>query len=184
MIFTPTLLAGAFVIEPELNPDRRGFFARTYCRTEFSAHHIELEVVQSSIAFNAKRGTLRGLHYQSPPFEEAKLVYCPKGGIFDVIVDLRPGSPTRYQWAGFELNESNHRMLFAPAGVAHGYQTLEDDTTVFYQISEAYHPECARGLRWNDPAIGIIWPPIENRVISVRDREFPLIGITQAQREP
>src|SRR5512139_2522587 len=123
MIFTTTPLAGAFVIEPELNPVGRGFFARTYCRKEFSAHHIEFEVVQSSVAFNAKRGTLRGLHYQSPPFEEAKLVSCLKGGVFDVIVDLRSGSPTRHQWLSIELSEANHKMLFAPAGVAHGYQT-------------------------------------------------------------
>jgi dTDP-4-dehydrorhamnose 3,5-epimerase len=153
MIFTETRLKGAFIIEPEKLDDERGFFARTYCQKEFKDHGLNPVVAQCNISFNRVKGTLRGLHYQIAPYEEAKLVYCTKGAIYDVIIDLRASSLTFKKWFGVDLTAENRRMLYIPEGFAHGFQTLEDDTEVFYQMSEFYNPEYARGIRWNAPAL-------------------------------
>ena len=174
MIFTETKLHGAFVIEPELIEDERGFFARTWSQTEFVQHGLNPRVVQTNLSFNQRRGTLRGMHFQAKPHEEAKVVCCTAGSIADVIVDLRPESPTFRQWIKVELSANNRLMLYVPESFAHGFQTLEDDTEVAYQISEYYHPESARGVRWDDPVFGIDWP-LEISVISERDRSHPFI---------
>jgi dTDP-4-dehydrorhamnose 3,5-epimerase len=172
MIFTETKLKGTFVIDPEKLEDERGFFARTWCQREFADRGLNPCIAQCSISFNHKRGTLRGMHYQVAPHEEAKVVCCNRGAIYDVIVDLRPDSPTFIEWLAVELHAENRRMLYIPEGFAHGFQTLEDNTEIFYQISEFYAPEYARGLRWDDAAFGIQWPPAD-RTISVRDRTHP-----------
>lgn len=172
MKFSPTALTGACIIDIEPVPDERGFFARSWCREEFARHGLNPDLAQCSISFNKKRGTLRGLHYQARPHEETKVVRCTRGAICDVIVDLRPESPTFRKWIAVELSADNRRMLYIPAGLAHGFQSLTDDTEVFYQISTPYHPESARGARWNDPAFGIEWPVTE-RVISDKDRQYP-----------
>jgi dTDP-4-dehydrorhamnose 3,5-epimerase len=156
----------------EPHRDERGFFARTWCREEFEAHHLNPELAQCSTSFNKRRGTLRGLHYQDDPYAEAKLVRCTRGAIYDLIVDVRPGSKTFKQWLSVELTADNLLMLYIPEGFAHGFQTLEDDTEVFYQISEFYHPECSRGIRWNDPLFDLRWP-IVSRIMSERDENFP-----------
>jgi len=168
VIFTETKLKGAFLIEPEKRLDERGFFARTWCQHEFEAHGINVDWVQGNISFNRNKGTIRGMHYQVPPRDEDKLVRCTMGAIFDVIVDLRPGSKTLGHWTAVELTESNRLMLFVPRGMAHGFQTLVDDTEVCYEMSEYYHPEMARGLRWDDPTLRIQWPQSPH-VISERD---------------
>lgn len=172
MIFTETNLRGAFLVDLERNEDHRGFFARTWCSREFEAHGLNPRLVQCSVSSNARKGTLRGLHYQAAPFAEAKLVRCAVGAIFDVIVDLRHASPTRGQHVGVELTASNHRALYVPEGVAHGFLTLTDGSQVLYQMSEFYHPAAAGGVRWNDPAFGIAWPaaPV---AISPRDAAYP-----------
>ena len=171
MIFTELALKGVYLIEPDRREDERGFFARTFCAEEFSAHGLSPTVVQCNISFNRHRGTLRGLHFQAPPHSEARLVRCTRGNIYDVIVDLRPDSRTFKQWDAIELTADNRRMLYVPEGVAHGFQTLADDTEVLYQMSEFYHPECARGIRWDDPAFEIKWP-VANPIISDKDRSF------------
>lgn len=171
MRFIPTSLAGAYVIEPERLEDERGYFARTFCRDEFLAHGLNPSLAQCNVSFNARKGTLRGMHYQTKPHEEAKLVRCTRGSVFDVIVDIRADSPTRFQWFAIDLTAENGRMLYIPEGFAHGFQTLEDNSELFYQMSERYSPQSARGLRWNDPAIGIRWP-IAHPVISKRDAAF------------
>lgn len=173
VIFTETKLKGAFIIEPERLEDGRGFFARTFCQEEFKVHGLNPRVVQCNISFNKKKGTLRGMHYQVAPHKEAKLVRCTRGAIYDVIVDLRPDSPTLKQWVAVELTADNRRMFYIPEGFAHGFLTLEDDTEVFYQMSEFYHPECARAVRWDDPAFGIKWPTAGQRIISAKDRGYP-----------
>lgn len=175
MKFAPTALAGAFVIELETSSDERGFFARSFCRDEFSARGLDPEVAQCNISLSRAAGTLRGMHYQSAPRAEAKLVRCTAGAIYDVIVDLRGGSPTYRRWFGVELSAANRRMLYAPEGIAHGFQTLADDTEVHYQMSQPYDPAAARGIRWDDPAIGIVWPPAPRRTISRRDLAFALL---------
>jgi len=172
MVFTETKLKGVFTIEPELQEDERGFFARTFDQKEFEARGLNPRVVQCNISFNKKKGTLRGMHYQIAPYQEAKLVSCTKGAIYDVIIDLRKASPTLKQWVAVKLTAENRRMLYIPEGFAHGFQTLEDNTEVFYQISEFYHPEASRGVRWNDPAFRIVWPS-DITVVSDRDREYP-----------
>lgn len=177
MRFVSTPLAGAFLIELERIPDERGFFSRAYCQREFAEHGLETATAQCNVSFNRQTGTLRGLHYQIAPHAEAKLVRCTSGRIFDVIVDLRPDSPSRYRWHAAELSASNRRMLYVPKGFAHGFQTLADDTEVFYQMSESYHPESARGLRWNDPRLGIEWP-IGEPTVSEKDRGYPLMSET------
>ena len=169
MIFTPTRLAGAYLIEPERHTDERGFFARTWCEDEFAAHRLVTKSVQCSISFNARQGTLRGMHVQGAPYEETKLVRCTSGAIYDVLLDLRSQSLTYGQWIAEELSAENRRMLYVPGGVAHGFQTLTHSAEVFYQISEFYHPECARGVRWNDPAFGIVWP-MEVTIIAEGDQ--------------
>ncbi len=173
MIFKKTGLEGAFIIEPERIEDTRGFFARAWCKNEFNTHGLNSRLVQCNIAFNKTQGTLRGMHYQATPHEEIKLVRCTKGAIYDVIVDLRPGSPTHVKWIGVELTEQNHKMLYVPEGFAHGYQTLTDNTEVFYQVSQFYSPESERGVRWDDPAFGIKWPETDNLVISEKDKNWP-----------
>jgi dTDP-4-dehydrorhamnose 3,5-epimerase len=172
MIFIDTSIPGAFVVEPEAVEDERGFFARTWCQREFEARGLNPRLVQCGISFNKKRGTLRGMHYQIKPCEEAKLVRCTWGAIYDVVIDLRPDSPTFKRWLAMELTAENRRMLYVPEGFAHGFQTLEDNTEVFYQMSEFYAPECARGVRWDDPAFDIPWPAGE-LIISSRDRSYP-----------
>ena len=165
-------MKGAFIIEPEKMEDERGFFARTWDQKEFGAHGLNPRLVQCNTSFNKRAGTLRGMHYQAAPHEEAKLVRCTRGAIYDVIVDLRASSPTFKQWTAVELTAYNRLMLYVPEGFAHGFQTLEDETEVFYQMSEFYHPESARGVRWNDPAFGIEWPVAEKCIISERDNSF------------
>ncbi len=172
MIFHETKLKGSYVIEPERLEDSRGYFARMWCPEEFKTHGLTSRLVQCSISFNSTVGTLRGMHYQVSPHEEAKLVRCTKGAIYDVIIDLRRDSPTVKQWVAEILTCDNHKMMYVPKGFAHGYQTLEPNTEVFYQISELYAPDCARGLRWNDPVFGIEWPTINSRVMSSRDQDY------------
>ena len=173
MIFRETKLEGVYVIEPERLEDERGFFARTWCQKEFTDKGLNPAVAQCSVSFNKQRGTLRGMHYQAGPHEESKLVRCTMGGIYDVALDLRPASPTYRQWVAEELSAENHRMLYVPPWCAHGFQTLVDSTEVYYQISESYHPECSRGVRWDDPAFEIHWP-LPQSLISERDSSFPL----------
>jgi len=170
--FSPTALVGAYVIDIEPVADERGFFVRSWCREEFARHGLNPDLAQCSISFNKKRGTLRGMHYQAKPHEETKVVRCTRGAIYDVILDLRPESSTFRKWIAVELSADNRRMLYIPAGLAHGFQSLTDDTEVFYQISAPYHPESACGVRWDDPAFGIEWPVAE-RVISDKDRQYP-----------
>jgi len=172
MLFAETKLKGAFVIELEPHTDERGFFARSWCRREFEAHKLNSNLVQCDVSFNAKKGTLRGLHYQTEAFEEAKLVRCTRGAVYDVIVDIRPDSPTFRHYVGVLLTADNRLSLYVPEGFAHGFLTLEHSTEVFYQMSEFYAPEAARGFRWNDPAFGIEWPS-EVMIISERDRTYP-----------
>lgn len=172
MIFRETPLSGAYVIDVERLEDERGFFARTWCEREYQAHGLNPRLVQCSISFNAKKGTLRGMHYQLPPFAEAKVVRCTRGAIFDVIIDLRRESPTFREHFGITLTPESRTMLYVPEGFAHGLLTLEDETEVLYLISEFYAPEYARGVRWNDPAFAIAWPaPVQ--VISARDANYP-----------
>ena len=172
MIFRPTPLAGAMIVDPERIEDPRGFFARSWCRREAEAHGLDPRVVQCNISFNARRGTLRGMHYQVAPHAEAKLVRCTRGAVHDVIIDLRPGSATFKRHFAVVLTSSAHRMLYVPQGFAHGFQTLEDDTEVFYQMSEFHAPDSARGVRWNDPAFAIRWPDA-NPILSAPDRDYP-----------
>jgi dTDP-4-dehydrorhamnose 3,5-epimerase len=172
MIFRETKLKGAYIVDIERREDDRGFFARTWCLREFEAHGLNSRLAQCSISFNAKRGTLRGMHYQVKPFEEAKLVRCTMGSLCDVIVDLRPDSPTFKNHLSVVLTAENRTMLYVPEGFAHGFLTLEDETEVHYQISEFHAPGHARGFRWNDPAFGIAWPTDE-KVISERDLNYP-----------
>jgi dTDP-4-dehydrorhamnose 3,5-epimerase len=164
---------GAFVIEPEPAWDERGFFARTWCRREWRERGLTAELAQCSISYNARAGTVRGMHYQAGAHAEAKLVRCTRGRIYDVVVDLRSGSPTFTQWTAVELGADDRRMVYVPEGCAHGFQTLTDATEVFYQISAFYEPASQRGVRWDDPAFGIVWPEAPSRVISSRDRAFP-----------
>ncbi|EIJ43123.1 dTDP-4-dehydrorhamnose 3,5-epimerase [Beggiatoa alba B18LD] len=171
MKFTQTTLAGAYLIEPELRIDERGFFARAWCEQEFTAQGLNPRLVQCNISFNHKKGTLRGMHYQAKPHEEVKVVRCTAGAIYDVIIDIRPDSPTFKSWFAVELTANNHKMLYIPEGFAHGFQTLVDNTEVFYQMSAFYHAESARGIRWDSPLVGIQWL-IENPIISERDRGF------------
>lgn len=172
MIFTETKLKGAFILEPEKLEDERGFFARSWCQREFEAHALTPRLSQCSISFSKQRGTLRGMHYQVSPRAEAKLVRCTSGSIYDAIIDLRQESPTFKQYVGLVLTAHNHKMLYVPERFAHGFLTLEENTEVFYQISEFYSPEHARGVRWNDPTFGIEWP-LAPSVMSDRDRDCP-----------
>jgi dTDP-4-dehydrorhamnose 3,5-epimerase len=174
MIFTETPLAGAFVLDVEPRVDERGFFARTFCRREFETRGLDPAVAQCNVAYNRRRGTLRGLHYQAPPVSESKLVRCTRGAIHDVIVDLRPDSPTRLRHFAVELTAENRRSLYVPDRFAHGYVTLTDDTEVTYQMGEFYTPGSERGVRFDDPALGIEWP-VPVVLISDKDRAWPLL---------
>lgn len=182
MIFTPTALPGAFVIDMERREDARGFFARAWCRDEMAAHSLSADMAQCSVSFNHARGTVRGMHLQAAPHEETKCVRCTQGAIYDVLLDLRPLSPTFAQWAAVELTQSNRRQVYVPAGIAHGFQTLTEDAEVFYQISEFHHPESACGVCWNDPFFGIVWPLAES-VVSGRDSAFPLWDTGEGLRQ-
>ena len=172
MIFTPTDLPGAMIIDPERRGDDRGYFARVYCKKEFEQHGLFVPVVQTNMSFSKHKGTLRGLHYQVPPQSEDKLVRCSSGAIFDVLVDMRADSATYCRWFGAELSAENLRMLLVPKGFAHGFITLTDDVVVTYQVSEYFSPMAERGLRFDDPAFSIDWP-VPVRVISDKDRNWP-----------
>jgi len=178
MRFRETKLKDVFVVEPELIEDERGFFACSWVPMEFENHGLNPRLVQCNISYNKRSGTVRGMHFQIPPHQEAKLVRCTKGAIFDVALDLRRDSPTRYQWLAAELSAENHRILYIPEGCAHGYQTLTDGAEIFYQMSEYYHPESAAGVRWSDPLFGIEWP-LPVTVIAERDATYPLVGASQ-----
>jgi dTDP-4-dehydrorhamnose 3,5-epimerase len=177
MRFTETALPGAFIIELEPVKDKRGFFARSFCRREFMEHGLNPEIAQCNISFNRHKGTIRGMHYQAAPMDEAKLVRCTSGAIYDVIIDLRPSSPMYLKWFSVELAAEDYRMLYIPAGFAHGFQTLADNTGVFYQMSQFYSPAHGRGIRWDDPAFGIKWP-LKNPVISEKDRSYEDFDVT------
>lgn len=172
MFFRETPLKGAWIIEPERIEDERGFFARVFCRREFEAHGLTPVLAQISTSWNARKGSLRGMHYQALPHAEVKIIRCTSGAIYDVIIDLRRESPTFLQWTSAELTADNRLMLYVPKGFAHGFQTLSDGTEVLYQISEFQHPESARGVRWNDPAFRVRWPAPPS-LISERDRGYP-----------
>jgi len=172
MIFRETKLAGVYVIEVEPIRDERGFFGRAFCAQEFAAHGLKGDFVQCNISYNHKSGTLRGMHYQLAPHAESKLIRCTAGAVYDVLIDVRPASPTHAMWIATELTAQNRRMLFVPEGVAHGFQTLADESELFYQMSAYHHPESARGVRWDDPAFRIEWPSAQ-RLISARDQAWP-----------
>ena len=172
MIFTETGLPGAYIIDLQPIEDSRGFFARSWSASEFSEHGLVTRILQANVSFNKARGTLRGMHRQAQPFAEVKLVRCTRGAIYDVAIDLRPDSPTYLQWTAVELTAGNRRMFYIPEDFAHGFQTLEDDTEVTYQVSQVYTPEAERGIRFDDPAFGIDWPLPVN-VISDKDRCWP-----------
>ena len=172
MKFQETRLHGVFEIHLEPILDERGFFARSWCQKEFEAHGLISRVSQCNVSFNVRRGTLRGIHYQAEPCSETKLIRCTRGAICDVVVDLRPESPTFRQWTALVLTSVNRHMMYVPEGCGHGFITMEDETEVFYQMSEFYNPQAARGVRWNDPAFEIDWPG-EVNVISERDRTYP-----------
>ena len=171
MKFTPLNIYGAYLMEPDLKCDERGFFARTLCLGTLRKQGLNVHWEQSNVSFNAKRGTLRGMHFQKDPHPEIKIVRCTRGAIYDVLIDLRPSSLTFKQWDGYELTQENYRMLYIPEGCAHGFLTLEDNSEVFYHMSTSYVPECASGVRWDDPVFGIRWPG-EAKIISIKDQQF------------
>jgi len=174
MLFTETELKGAFIIDIEPREDERGFFSRSWCEDEFRKHGLNTRIAQCSISFNKKRGTLRGMHYQIKPYCETKLVRCTMGAVYDVIIDLRSDSSTFRQWLAVDLSAENRRAIYVPEGFAHGFQTLVDETELLYQMSEFFHLECARGVRWDDPAFRIEWPVL-SPILSGRDSAFPNI---------
>jgi len=173
MIAKATKLSGAFIIEPEEFADERGFFARSWSYQELTALGVESQFIEGNMSFNKKTGTLRGMHYQAKPYGQAKLVRCTRGSIYDVGVDLGEDSQTFKHWVGVELSAENRLMLYLPGDFAHGYLSLEDNTEVHYQVTGIYSPESARGFRWNDPAFGIQWPPLDAVQINKRDRQYP-----------
>lgn len=175
MRFTTTRLRGVWQIDLDLLEDERGHFARSFCREEFAAHGLQTGVAQANVSFNRRRGTLRGMHFQVAPMAEAKLVRCTRGRLLDVVVDLRPDSPTHCEWIAIELggDPARGRMIYVPEGCAHGFQTLEDETEVSYQMFAAFSPAHARGVRWDDPAFGIAWP-LPSPILSDKDRSYPL----------
>jgi dTDP-4-dehydrorhamnose 3,5-epimerase len=174
LIFKETMLSGAYVIEPEKISDNRGYFARIWCKNELQQHGLKGDLAQSNVGFSYRKGTLRGLHFQRAPHAEVKIVRCTRGSMFDVIVDLRPESPTYKRWFGVELNDENSRMIYVPEGFAQGYMTLADNTEMNYHTSEFYSAEAASGVRYDDPAFAIRWP-LAATVISEQDRNWPLI---------
>ena len=173
IIFTETKLKGAFIVDPQKFEDERGFLSRSFSAKEFEDHELIPRIVECNISFSKKRYTIRGMHFQKPPYAQAKLVRCTKGAVYDVIIDLRTDSPTFKQWIGEELTAENRRMLYVPEGFAHGFQTLEDNTEVFYQISNFYNPGSEGGVRWNDPMFAIDWPANDGVTINARDQNFP-----------
>jgi dTDP-4-dehydrorhamnose 3,5-epimerase len=175
VIFKASKLQGVFEIHLEPIPDERGFFARAWCQTEFKGNKLNPKLVQCSVSFNSRKGTLRGLHYQAPPYEETKVVRCTQGAVYDVVVDLRPNSPTYRDWIAVVLTAEKRNMVYVPEGCGHGFLTLEDNSEIFYQMSEIYSAESARGVRWDDPAFRIAWPE-RVEVISKRDRSYPNFG--------
>lgn len=183
MLFTPTPLPGLLLVDPERRTDERGFFARSFCAAEFAAQGLPTVFPQHNVSGNPRRGTLRGLHLQRPPHGEPKLVRCTGGAIFDVAVDVRPGSPTHGRWFGVELDAAGGRSLYIPPGFAHGFQTLTDDAEVLYLMGAMYVPEAATGLRWDDPDVGIVWPlPVS--VVGERDRALPWLAGLAAELAP
>jgi len=178
VIFSETRLAGAFVIDMERREDERGFFARTFAVEEFEAHGLVSRVVHGNTSWNHRRGTVRGMHYQIPPHAEVKLVRCVRGAVHDVIIDLRPASPTFREWVGVDLSAENGRMLYVPEGFAHGYQTLVDGSETSYLVSHAYVPGAEQGVRWNDPAFGIEWPVGDDPILSEKDASWPDFEVT------
>lgn len=172
MLFVETKLAGAYLVELEPYEDERGFFALSWSEKEFAARGLDARLVECNVSFNRKKGTLRGMHYQEAPHGQVKVVRCTRGAIFDVIIDLRPSSPTFKQWVGTELSAENHHALYIPKDFAHGFQTLTEDSEVLYQMSDPYVPGSGRGVRWNDSAFGIQWPD-GDRIIIERDNEYP-----------
>jgi dTDP-4-dehydrorhamnose 3,5-epimerase len=174
MKFSELALQGSYLIEIEQHKDNRGFFARTFCQDEFAKHNINMKIAQCNVSYNASKGTIRGLHFQIPPYEESKIVRCTRGAIFDVIVDIRQSSPTFCHWASAILTEQNYQAVYVPPGFAHGFQTIEEHTEVWYEMSTTYNPAAARGLRWNDPLLRIDWLLPQNQLtISARDASFP-----------
>ncbi|MFZ0470132.1 MAG: dTDP-4-dehydrorhamnose 3,5-epimerase [Thiogranum sp.] len=176
-------MKGAFVVDIESRKDERGYFARVWCAREFEEQGLESRFVQYNVAYNNKKAILRGMHYQSPPYAEVKLVRCTKGAVYDVIVDMRPGSDSYLGWTGVELTDDNHRMLYVPEGFAHGYVTLQDNSELFYQVSQFYTPEAEGGVRWNDPAVGIQWPDVGELLISDKDRAWPMLDVERGLRQ-
>lgn len=172
MKFIETKLKGAYIIELDPIEDERGFFARSFCKGEFARYGLDFDIAQCNISYNRKRGTIRGMHYQLPPYEEIKLVQCIDGAIYDVIIDLRPDSPTFKQWFGEFFASESHKMIYVPKGFAHGYLSMQDYTTVFYQVSEYYHPKHEETIQWDDAEIGIVWPKMDNYIISNKDRKL------------
>ena len=175
MIFEELEIKGAYLITLESIEDERGSFARQFCKKEFGKIGIDFNICQSNISTNKKRGTIRGMHYQKEPYPEPKIVSCIKGSVYDVIIDLRKDSPTYLKWIGTELTETNNKLLYIPPLVAHGFQTLEDNTTIFYQLGEFFHPECYDGVRFDDPAFGIEWKDIKPIIINERDKNYELV---------
>ncbi|MDH3599760.1 MAG: dTDP-4-dehydrorhamnose 3,5-epimerase [Candidatus Tectomicrobia bacterium] len=173
MHFSPTALPDAYIIDLQPHQDERGFFARAWCQQEFAKYGLSTQLAQCNMALSHRAGTLRGMHYQISPHEESKLVRCTKGALYDVIIDLRLHSVTYLQWIGVELTANNYRMLYVPEGFAHGYQTLCDETEVFYQVSQCYQPGAEQAVRWNDPAFSIEWPETNDRTMSDKDRNWP-----------
>ena len=184
MIFNKTDLVDAYTIDPKKLEDERGFFARAWCQKEFEEHGLQTRYVQCNMSYNPARGTLRGVHYQISPYEETKLVRCIRGAIYDVIIDLRPQSATYMRWIGVELSAENRRMLCVPEGFAHGFQTLCDDTEVFYQLSQFYQPGAESGIRWNDSTFGIEWPDVASRIISEKDQNWPDFTAPPVEMQP
>ena len=178
MLFRPLEISGLWLIEPEKVEDERGFFSRLFCADMFLERGLCADYPQWSVSFNKCRGTLRGLHFQAPPHDETKLVSCTRGAVFDVAVDVRPQSPSRGKWVGVELSADNRFVFYIPAGFAHGFQTLADDTEVRYHISKRYCAEASRGVRWDDPDLAIVWPETDQRVISSRDKALPRLRDT------
>jgi len=173
MKFIKTKISGVVIMELEKKEDKRGFFARSWDGKEFEDLGLPLHIVQCNISFNTRAGTLRGMHYQESPYEEAKVVRCTRGAVYDVALDLRPDSSTYKQWFGIELTAENHRSLFIPEGCAHGFQTLSDNTEVSYLMGEYFHPEATRGVRFDDPAFDITWPVVKECVVSEKDKSYP-----------
>jgi dTDP-4-dehydrorhamnose 3,5-epimerase len=173
MKFTDTKIAGVFILDPDRFEDERGFFAPAFSSREFGERGMAAQFVESNISYSIRRGTLRGMHYQAAPHGQAKLVRCTRGRVYDVAVDIRPGSPTHGHWVGVELTAENRRMIYIPGDCAHGFQTLEDDSEVFYMVSSPYAPAAARGFRWDDPAFLVEWPETDERILVERDRDYP-----------